>query len=592
MEDILNFPLDSKLILRKKNKIRRKLLEKNGLSDLNIAILGGSTTDELKNILEIFLLDKGIKPKFYQSQYNKFYEDSVFENKKLEKFKPKIIYIHTSNVNINHFPNINNSENEINDLLDLEFQKFKNIWDGLKKYNCDIIQNNFDLPVERALGNLDFSDFHGKTNFINKLNMKFVSHISNVSNIHVNDINYLSSKLGLNNWFDKSLWYRAKYCLSFSSIPYLCSNLTGIINAILGKNKKCLVLDLDNTCWGGVIGDDGLNGIKLGRESHVGEAFLDFQNYVKELKERGVILAVSSKNNDITAKEGFSHSDSVLKLNDFTSFKANWDPKYLNINEIASEINIGLNSLVFMDDNPSERSFVRSQLPDVSVPEIGNDILNFTSYIEENNFFEIINLSNDDLKRSKYYSDNNKRFKEELAHENYKDFLKSLNMNSEIEFFKKEYLDRITQLVNKTNQFNLTTKRYTINEIESIFKDDSYIPIYGKLSDKFGDNGLVSVIICKISGDISIIECWLMSCRVIKREMEYEMFNKLVDICKLKNIKKIRGLFYPTSKNNMVSNLFSELGFDLLEKDANNNTSWELTTSNYNRIKTTIKINK
>lgn len=592
MEDILNFPFDSKLILRKKNKIKRELLNRNNLLDLNIAILGGSTTDEIKNILEIFLLAKGIKPKFYQSQYNKFYEDSVFENKKLEKFKPQIIYIHTSNANINYFPSINNTESEINDFLDLEFQKFKNIWEGLKKYNCNIIQNNFDLPIERSLGNLDFSDFHGKTNFINRLNIKFANHIYNISNININDINYLSSKIGLNNWFDKSLWYRAKYCLSFSSIPYLCNNLVGIICAILGKNKKCLVLDLDNTCWGGVIGDDGLNGIKLGKESHIGEAYLDFQNYVKQLKERGVILAVSSKNNDKIAREGFSHSDSVLKLNDFASFKANWEPKYLNINEIAKEINIGLDSVVFLDDNPSERSFVKSQLSNVSVPEIGNDILNFTSYVEENNFFEVINLSNDDIKRSKYYSDNNKRLKEELVHVNYKDFLKSLNMNSEIDFFKKEYLDRITQLINKTNQFNLTTKRYSIKEVESLITDTNYIPIYGKLSDKFGDNGLISVIISKILDDVCIIECWLMSCRVIKREMEYEMFNKLISICNLKNIKKIRGIFYPTPKNSMVSDLFSDLGFNLINKDNDNTTIWELMTKNYRNIKTPIKKNK
>ena len=195
------------------------------------------------------------------------------------------------------------------------------------------------------------------------------------------------------------------------------------------------------------------------------------------------------------------------------------------------------------------------------------------------------------MKRSKYYSDNNKRLKEELIHGNYKDFLKSLNMNSEIEFFKKEYLERITQLVNKTNQFNLTTKRYTIKEIESLSFDDGYIPIYAKLSDKFGDNGLISVIISKIFGDVCIIECWLMSCRVIKREMEYEMFNKLINICVSKKIKIIRGQYFPTQKNSMVSNLFSELGFSLLEKDENNNTYWELTISNYKRKKTTIKIN-
>ena len=591
MTDILNYPFDIKLIFRKKNRIKKELSAYDNLLDLNIAILGGSTTDEIKNILEIFLLKNQIKPKFYQSDYNKFYEDSVFENKKLKKFKPEVIYIHTSTVNINNFPNIKNTEDEINNFLKIEFDKFKNVWNGLKKYNCNIIQNNFELPVERILGNLDFSDIHGRTNFINRLNTKFANYVSNCSNIHINDINYLSSKIGLNDWFDKSLWYRAKYSLSFSSIPYLCNNLVGIINSILGKNKKCLVLDLDNTCWGGVIGDDGLNGIKLGRETPEGEAFLDFQNYAKKLKQRGIILAVSSKNDDKIAKDGFLHSDSQLSLSDFTSFKANWEPKYLNIRKIAKEINIGLDSLVFIDDNPSERSFVRSQLQEVNVPEVGNDIIDFINHIEENKFFEITTLSEDDVKRSNYYSDNQKRLEKESLFDNYENFLKSLNMKSEIKLFNDNYLERITQLINKTNQFNLTTKRYTIKEVELISKKQNYIPIYGKLSDKFGDNGLISVIIAKITGNICLIEAFLMSCRVLKRGMEYQMLNELVKISKEKNIKKIRGIYRPTLKNSMVNNLFSELGFTLIDEDENKNTTWELLTLDFKFIKSSIKLN-
>ena len=561
----LSYPLDSQYILRKKRAIKKQLLANENKSSIEkrIAILGGSTTAEIKNILEIFLLSYGIRPMFYESEYNKYYEDALFGNEILNDFKPDLIYIHTSVVNITRFPNPNDGEDDVNLLLDEEYRKYRSIWDSLAKFNCSIIQNNFDYPLHRSLGNLDCYDIHGKTWFVQRLNEKFAQGAREIKNLYLHDINYLSSYLGLKNWFDKSLWFQAKYALGFEAIPELCLNLSNIIKSIFGKSKKCLVLDLDNTCWGGVIGDDGLNGIQIGTETAVAESFTALQRYAQELKSRGVTLAVCSKNDLNNAEEGFTHPDSILKRDDFTAFKANWDPKFQNIEEIAREINIGLDSLVFIDDNPAEREIVSSQIPQVSVPNVGDQVLHFIDHIDRNGYFEPISLSKEDINRNQYYAANKQRLKEQAAFTSYGDFLSSLDMIAEIQTFSPIYLDRITQLTNKTNQFNLTTQRYTAGGIENIATNDNYVRIYGKLTDKFGDNGLIAISIGRIEQTVCHIDLWLMSCRVIKRDMEFAMLDEFVRQCKEKGITEIIGYYYKSAKNNMVSKLYQKFGFAL-----------------------------
>ena len=576
----LEYPLDIDKILRKKKSIKKELLNKKNLVEKNIAILGGSTTSEIKNILELFLLDSGIKPNFYESEYNKYYEDALFGSDALDKFNPDIVYIHTTNKNIIKYPEFEDSEEEVFALIKNEIERYKSIWSSLSKYNCPLIQNNFDYTINRSLGNLDFYDIHGKTYFINQLNDKFSQEARVIKHLYINDINYLSSYIGLKNWFDKSLWYQAKYALSMSSIPELAFNISKIINSIFGKSKKCLVLDLDNTCWGGVIGDDGLNGISIGIETAIAEAYTSFQKHVKELKQMGVILAVCSKNDFKNAKEGFEHPDSVLKFNDFTSFKSNWDPKHLNILDIAKEINIGVDSLVFIDDNPVERDIVFSQIPTTSVPNVGNDVIHFIDHIDGNKYFEPTSLLIDDVNRNKYYKDNKKRSQEQSVFKSYDDFLVSLKMRAEIKSFSSIYLSRITQLTNKTNQFNLTTKRYTIGEIESIATSDEYIKIYGKLIDKYGDNGLIAISIGRIEENQCHIHLWLMSCRVLKRDMEFAMLDELVRQCKEKNVLEIIGYYYQSDKNNMVFDLYEKFGFVLSDTNGED-TIWMLDISNY-----------
>ena len=575
--EVLRYPFNSDLILKKKKSIKKQLLEKNNLVEKNIAILGGSTTSNIKLILELFLLDYGIKPNFYESEYNQFWQDAMFDNKELDEFKPDIIYIHTSYRNITNFPEITSDEESINELLNMEFSKFSSMWETLKrKYMCPIIQNNFEYPYYRILGNKDSIDIHGKTNFVIRLNALFSEYARNNESFYINDINYQSAQFGLDKWSDQFYWHMYKYALSMEAIPTLAFNVANIIKAIYGKNKKGLVLDLDNTLWGGIVGDDGVENIQIGQETSEGQVFQEFQNYLKELKNMGIILNINSKNDEKNAIAGLNHDDCILKPDDFIIIKANWNPKSQNIKEIATELNLGLDSLVFVDDNPAEREIIKQYAPDVETPDIKTPD-KYIQILDHSGYFEVINISKDDIKKNEMYKKNIERNKMISSFDNYDDYLKSLNMTSKIEEFIPLYYSRISQLSNKSNQFNLTTKRYSQSDIENIAADKNYITLYGKLVDTFGDNGVVSVVIGDKRNDELHIDLWIMSCRVLKRDMEYAMFDSLVKKAKKEKIKKIIGYYYPTMKNGMVKDFYKNMGFNLLNEDEEGNSTWEYT---------------
>ena len=575
--EVLSYPFNSDLILKKKKSIKKQLLEKNNLVEKNIAILGGSTTSNIKLILELFLLDYGIKPNFYESEYNQFWQDAMFDNKELDEFKPDIIYIHTSYRNITNFPEITSDEESINELLNMEFSKFSSMWETLKrKYMCPIIQNNFEYPYYRILGNKDSIDIHGKTNFVIRLNALFSEYARNNDSFYINDINYQSAQFGLDKWSDQFYWHMYKYALSMEAIPTLAFNVANIIKAIYGKNKKGLVLDLDNTLWGGIVGDDGVENIQIGQETSEGQVFQEFQNYLKELKNMGIILNINSKNDEKNAIAGLNHDDCILKPDDFIIIKANWNPKSQNIKEIATELNLGLDSLVFVDDNPAEREIIKQYAPDVETPDIKTPD-KYIQILDHSGYFEVINISKDDIKKNEMYKKNIERNKMISSFDNYDDYLKSLNMTSKIEEFIPLYYSRISQLSNKSNQFNLTTKRYSQSDIENIAADKNYITLYGKLVDTFGDNGVVSVVIGDKRNDELHIDLWIMSCRVLKRDMEYAMFDSLVKKAKKEKIKKIIGYYYPTMKNGMVKDFYKNMGFNLLNEDEEGNSTWEYT---------------
>lgn len=581
MSDIFTYPFDSGYIIKKQRSLKKELLS-DGTERIKkrIAILGGSTADAVKDILDLFLLNYGIEAEFYLSEYGQYYNEALFPSEELLSFKPDFVYIHTTNRNIDLYPDVNDSNQAVEEKLGCELSRYEEMWKSLsEKLGAVIIQNNFEQPSFRLLGNSDFTDRRGRVNFINRLNLGFGEYAERTKNFYINDINYISSCYGLDKWSDSRQWYMYKYALAMDAVPYLASNIAAIIKAALGKNKKVLALDLDNTLWGGVVGDDGVDGIRIGKDLPGGQVYSEFQEYVRLHKDIGVLLTVCSKNDMENAAAGLKHPDGVLKPEDFTMIKANWENKDINLIETAAELSLLPESFVFADDNPAERAIVKGQIPGIAVPEM-TEAENYIRILDRNRYFEILSLSDDDRKRGEMYKANAERAALRVTFADYGEYLDSLEMEAEIGDFLPVYLSRITQLTNKSNQFNLTTKRYTEAEIEAVYKSDSHIRLYGRLKDKFGDNGVVSVVIGEIRGDELHIDLWLMSCRVLKREMELAMLDKLIEAARARGIRKILGYYYPTKKNGMVKELYGSFGFTKTA-DNDGNTLWELLTEGY-----------
>ena len=549
----LEYPFDAEKILKHKRALKRQLSEEqsNIWIPKKIAILGGETTQNIKIMLELFLLNYGIKPSFYESEYNMYFEDGMFPNQELEEFAPDIIYICTCIRNITEFPVLTDTRDVVEQKKAVVVNKFSELWDHLQNvYHCPVIQNNFEYPFFRLMGNKDASDYHGRVNFVTMLNCGFYEYAQTHDNFYICDVNYISASYGLDRWSDPYYWHMYKYAVAVPAIPYLSFNVANIIKSIYGKNKKAFNLDLDNTLWGGIVGDDGVDNIEIGQETSLAQTYSEFQEYLKLHKQLGVLLTVNSKNEEDNAIAGLSRPDSILKKQDFINIKANWNPKSANLAETAKEIELLPESFVFVDDNPAEREIVRSQIKGAAVPEI-DGVEHYIQVIDKAGYFEVTSLSQDDLKRTEMYQENVKRTQFQASFTNYEDYLKSLDMKGEIQSFAPMYMSRIAQLTNKSNQFNLTTKRYSQTDIEAVAHDADHITLYGKLGDKFGDNGVVSIVIGRIDGpdrDELHMELWLMSCRVLKRDMEYAMMDELVAKAKAIGIKKIIGYYYPTQR--------------------------------------------
>lgn len=570
------YPYEYENLLRKKRRIKKELLEKVDESSpvKRIAILGGSTTAEIRDMLEIFLLEQGIRTEFYESEYNMYFQEGAFANEALQAFKPEFIYIHTTSKNIMAWPEISDSTEQIETKYKSVITHFETLWKNLEKeYKCVIIQNNFEMPHYRLLGNQDSVYPFGYSNFTMKLNLFFAEYANKNNNFFIHDIQYEAAAMGLDRWADLKYWSMYKYAMSREAIPVTAYNVSLIIKSLMGRNKKALSLDLDNTLWGGVIGDDGAENIDIGHENAIAECYTEFQKYIKRQKDIGVLLTVNSKNEEAVAKQGFKRPDTTLKEEDFLDFRANWEPKSGNLVSSARKINILPDSFVFVDDNPAEREIIRQSVPGVSIPEM-NQVETYIRTIDREGYFEVTNLSADDMKRNSMYMADSLRSQAEQQFTDYNDYLISLEMKAEIAPFTAMYMARIAQLTNKSNQFNLTTRRYTQSEIEAFAANSSYMTMYGKLTDRFGDNGVVSVVIGEVKKDKLDIILWLMSCRVLKRDMEFAMMDEVVAFCKLHGIKEIYGYYYPTAKNAMVRSFYELQGFEKISEDGEGNTVW------------------
>ena len=571
----LEYPLDAEYLLRKRRALRRELLARDiPWLDKKIAILGGSTTNDIQAFLELFLLKEGIRPTFYVSEYNKYWEDAMFDNPALKEFAPDLIYIHTTHRNITQWPSVTMKEDDVEALLKQQFAHFQAMWERLREtYCCPVIQNNFDRPAYRLLGNRDIVDHHGRSNFVFRLNALLYEYAATHADFQVHDIDYLAAQYGQEQWQDPQHWALYKYALTLKAIPAFAKDLAHIIKSIYGKNKKAVVTDLDNTLWGGVVGDDGVDNLVVGSEVAQGELFTALQEYLAELKQQGILLAVNSKNDEENALAGLKHPNNTLKPEDFACIMANWSGKDENMRAIAKTLNLGRDSLVFLDDNPAERTLVRAQTPEISVVE-AQAPERFIQLVDHSGYFEVTQLTADDLVRSAMYQANAERMRLEQTFTDYQDYLYSLEMRAEIRDFEPIHLQRIAQLTNKTNQFNLTTKRFSDAEMARIAADPSYIRLYGRLEDKFGDNGIVSIVVGRIEGKQLHLILWLMSCRVLKRDMERAMFEALIARCRQRGIEELVGYYYPTPKNGMVKDFYSSLGFEKWAEDAEGNTTW------------------
>jgi len=581
--DCFNYPIDVKTLRRKKASIRRTLLEQPNLIEKKIAVLGGSTTNEVVDQLELFLLSYGIKADFYQSEYGKYWEDAMFGSPELDGFEPDIIFIHTNWRNIIDFPQMNMDKTQVDDMLKAEYQRFEGMWQRLsEKFNCPIIQNNFERPNYRLMGNRDVWDYRGRANFVSRLNQKFYEYADGHTGFYINDIDYLAADFGISQWNDAKYWNMYK-CINMDAIPYIAQSVAFIIKSIYGRNKKVLALDLDNTLWGGIVGDDGVEGIKIGPEVPQGQVYAEFQQYCKNLKDIGAVLAVDSKNEEANALAGLNHPDGVLRPDDFVDIKANWEPKDRNLEQMASELTLGVDSFVFADDNPAEREIVSAQLPGVAVPAM-DGAENYIKVLDHSGYFEVTNLSAEDMKKTDMYHAKAEASKAKAAFADYSDYLKSLDMKATITGFEPIIVQRVAQLTNKSNQFNLTTLRCSEDDIRAMEESDDYICMAGRLVDKFADNGIVTVVAGEIRDEaekVLDIKLWLMSCRVLKRGMEDLMMNELVSKAKAKGVSKIVGYYYPTPKNAMVQDFYGDYGFKLTSEDGAGNRVWELNVGDY-----------
>ncbi|NLW78893.1 MAG: HAD-IIIC family phosphatase [Ruminococcaceae bacterium] len=560
--NLLQYPFNSAHILQKKRALKKELAAREGLLEKKIAIVSGSTVGDFKNILELFLLNAGIRPTFWEGEYGLFYEEVVFDDGSLAAFAPDVLYIHTSSRNLRHWPTPAHSAADVQAGQDDEFARFEAVWQAAKKLGCPIVQNNFEAPTFRNFGNMDAWDARGRTHYVNTLNARFAAAAAATPGLYLHDLAYLAAQHGVRAFSDDMAWYGYKYACAPAFIPDWCHSLAGLIKSFFGLSKKGVVADLDNTLWGGVIGEEGPDGIEVGEESPAGMAYAAFQGYLKMLAQRGILLAAASKNDAAIAEEGLARTDNLLHRDDFLAFEVHWEPKSQSVARIAQSLNIGADSLVFVDDNPAEREEVHRALPGVETPPVAapEDSI---PLLDGGGWFEVSALSADDLARGAMYRENARRQALEAIATDYTGYLQSLQMQADIGPVTPGTLERVTQLVNKTNQFNPTTRRYTAAEVEALMHDPACITLAGRLADKFGDNGLTSVIFGRITGAVLDIELWVMSCRVLKRQFEQAMFDTLVAEAKKRGVATINGTWRPTAKNLMVRDLYATIGFSL-----------------------------
>ena len=534
-----------------------------------MAIIGDTATQFLATAIKGMGIERGYKIDLFEAEYNQVERQFMDLTSDLYEFDANIIVVFQSTHKLGEHHSILSVEQQIA-LADDRLEFIASICENPLLSNKKVIYFNYPEIEDTVFGSYANKVASSFSFQIRKLNYELMNLAQQYPNLFICDIAGLQNKLGRDVMFTTNVYVNTEMVLSVESLPYVASRVMDIVCAIKGQLKKCLILDLDNTVWGGVIGDDGLEGIQLGHGLGIGKAYTEFQMWIKKLEQRGIIICVASKNNEEIAKEPFEkHPDMILRLDDIAVFLANWETKVDNIRTIQNILNIGFDSMVFLDDNPFERNMVRENISGITVPELPEDPGDYLEYLYSLNLFETASYSNADKDRTKQYQVEAKRVSLSKTFTNEADFLKSLNMVSTVSGFTKFNTPRVAQLSQRSNQFNLRTIRYTEADITAMAEDSDIIDLSFTLKDKFGDNGLIAVVILKKQDDETLfVDTWFMSCRVLKRGMENFTLNIIVERAKKAGYQRIIGEFLPTSKNKMVENHYVNLGFTQIKGTA------------------------
>lgn len=571
------------------NQLKRNLKsDLTGLPSFKIAVVGDTASQLLCTAIRGMGVERGYNIDLFEAEYNQVERQLLDPTSDLYQFSADFIVIFQSTHKLGEHHALLSTEQQVT-LADDRIGFLASVCENPALAGKKIIYLNYPEIEDTVFGSYANKVDSSFTFQVRKLNYELMRLSQQYQNLFICDIAGLQNKLGRDVMFAANVYTSTEMILSMDALPYVASRVMDIVCAVKGQFKKCLILDLDNTVWGGVIGDDGLEGIQLGHGLGIGKAFTEFQMWVKKLKQRGIIICVASKNNEDTAKEPFEkHPDMVLKLEDIAVFQANWETKVDNIRTIQSILNIGFDSMVFLDDNPFERNMVRENIKGITVPELPEDPAEYLENLYSLNLFETASYSNLDKDRTKQYQVEAKRVSLSKTFTNEADFLKSLNMVSVVSGFTKFNTPRVAQLSQRSNQFNLRTVRYTDADIDALANDPNVIDLSFTLEDKFGDNGLIAVIIMKpLDKETLFVDTWFMSCRVLKRGMENFTLNTMVEKAKVAGYKKIIGEYLPTPKNKMVENHYTELGFTPVE--GSSTAQYELNVNEYQNRECYIK---
>jgi FkbH-like protein len=533
------------------------------LREARIAVLGSSTTSLLIPVLRALCFRDGIRATFHEGAFGAFRQEILEKDGVLSAFNPNIVIV-APNWRDLELAAIGGDDSQA--AASAIVEEYRGLWTAVHAAaNCHVVQHTFDLPAEDSAGLLSVQLSAGRRRLVRRVNLLMADALP--PGVSLLDTEQVAAEVGTDRWSNPRLWYLARQHPSSDALPELAEEQMAHVRAVLGLSRKVLVCDLDNTLWNGVIGEDGLPGIKVGPGSPDGEAFADLQRYLRDLKDRGIVLAVCSKNNLADAQAPFREkSGMVLGLDDFAVFQANWDDKAENVRRIAAEIGVGLDSLVVIDDNPFERAWIRSQLPQVAVPELGSSVFTYARDLDRGRYFPAIAWSPEDRLRAEGYRREQERATARESAGNLEDFLAGLHMRGACDPVSDANIERVTQLTNKTNQFNLTTRRRTLAEVRQI-ASAGWTGVFS-LQDRYGDYGIIGVLFAMAGADPASweIDTWLMSCRVLRRDVEKFMLDCLIEAARAARVRTIRGRYLRTEKNAQVADLFPSLGFATLSR--------------------------